>query len=61
MSRMNFDSTRGANAKIHEFGREVSRAINEKEPVSERSARMFQHKPYSNDFGRNDAVDENTD
>lgn len=23
--------------------------------------KMFQHKPYSNDFGRNDVVDENTD
>lgn len=52
MSRMNFDSTRGANVKIHEFGREVSRAINEKEPVSERSARMFKHKPYSTDIRR---------
>ena len=23
--------------------------------------KMFQHKPYSNDFGRNDVADENTD
>ncbi len=52
MSRMIFDSTKGANAKVHEFGREVSRAKNEKLPVSERSARMWKHKPYSTDIRR---------
>lgn len=52
MSRMNFDSTHGTNAKVHEFGREISRARNEKEPVSERSTRMFKHKPYSADIRR---------
>ena len=52
MSRMIFDSTKGANAKVHEFGREVSRAKNETLPVSERSARMWKHKPYSTDIRR---------
>lgn len=50
MSRMNFSSTKGSNAKIHEFGREVSRARNEKLPVSERSVRLFRHKPYAIDI-----------
>lgn len=50
MSRMNFNSTKGSNAKIHEFGREVSRARNEKLPVSERSVRLFRHKPYAIDI-----------
>lgn len=50
MSRLKFNSTKGVNEKMHNFGKEVSRARTEKLPVSERSVRMFQHKPFTTDM-----------
>lgn len=50
MSRIKFNSSKGAIKKIHDTAMEKKIIITEKQKPSQHAIDMFRHKPYCNDL-----------